>query len=216
MLLLRKIGDSKVIFSDTLQVDYEDITSIANIYNLGFNTGRDYKFVRTELMTAVWTKMQMNPANWVLLDNEEKLAAVKMFVVPAELRNTIMTLERQIIYSKQWGLNSIKCREERFNDAIFEVYNRVSLENANIIGFQLKNSVSTTNKDLKTSYIEQGVEGTLVGDPEGIFDYLNNTIGTSFENAGFRSFDWLPIGYNNMTELSLTLLNILQNGKYSN
>ena len=80
--------------------------------------------------------------------------------------------------------------------------------------FSLENSISIITPNLRESYINYGREGILEGDPEGLFDYIRSQSGSSFEVAGFSSHSYTPVGYANMSEFSVKILDILKNGNY--
>ena len=201
-------GNDIWIFSNDITIGYSDITSIETVYKYGLKTNKDYKFVRNEILNLVWGKMLGDPSNWNNLNLEEKKIASEFFVVPKILRDTVYTTDEQIPMAENFDINSIESRKIRFNKAKYQIYNRLTTEQANII----LNEVEKDN--LSNLYIQYGREGTIEGDPEGFFDYILSRTGTSYENNGFINHDYSPIGFNNMLELANFIIDIVKNGNY--
>ena len=88
----------KYVAMETLKDDYEDISSIENWDVHGYKTEKDYKFIRNEIINCAWTKMQGNSANWDNLSVNEKKISIQWFSVPKELRDTLYSLDEQIVF----------------------------------------------------------------------------------------------------------------------
>lgn len=158
---------------------------------------KDYKRLRTELYTYV------SSIGFSNLSEEEKKIAVKNFVVGKNDRDTVYTLAEQIEYGKIFHKKSTEAREQRFFKGIVELYNRLTYEQIQIL-------VEET-QHLVFKYINYGIEGTDVGDVEGLWDYIQAKTGTSFETTGLPTKNWTPIGCT-MQELVQKLMNILLYG----
>ncbi len=210
-----EIGENQpILCEDTVTVGYEDISSIENWHKFGTCINKDYKFIRNEIMTLVWTKMMGDPNNWILLTDIEKLIAAEWFVVPKELRDTVYNIEEQIAFAEIFDMNSVISRDIRHKKAKYELYNRLNFNDANEVLNEIEKSVSLLTHNLRESYIYYGREGLLEGDPEGLFDYFRSQVGSSFENNGFLDHTYIIEGYSTIQEFSVKLLDILKNGNY--
>lgn len=193
-------GNEPYIISDTVPANYEDISSIKNWSCHGYFLDKDYKLVRSHIISLVQATGFSN------LTAEEKDIACRDFCVSKADRDTVHTMEQQIANGIEFHRRSIRARLDRKIAAEGEVYNRMSIasERSELIG-----EVTNMTKD----YIDFGVEGTLEGDAEGLFDYLESRVGTSFENTGFLSKTYTVEGMT-VAQLSARLIDILKNGNY--
>jgi hypothetical protein len=190
--------------SSIVDSGYDEISSIET-WSLFYNNLVDYKYARNEILTLVWTKMLGDPSNWDNLTTTEKQIASSWFVVPKELRDTIHTINEQINYAEIFDSKSILTREIRFNKAKYEIYNRLTITESNIILNEIEKSISTETPNL----------GTVEGDPEGLFDYILSRTGTSFDGNGLTTHTYTPTGYSNMTDfVNDKLIKILKDGIY--
>ena len=199
---------------ETLLPGWEDITSMENWDALHGVVDKDYKYARTEIMTLAWAKMRGDPANWDDLSAAEKSVAARWFVVPKQMRDTVYTTAQQIPMAEVFDTMSIASRRTRFAKAKYEIYNRLTVEQANVIINEIERSASAITPNLRDQYIEYGRVGTPEGDPEGLFDYVVSQAGTSFENAGFSSHDYVPEGYASMSAFAVKIMDIVKNGNY--
>lgn len=202
-------GREPFIFSDIIQDGYGDMSVQPNyielLYKYGVRANKDYKYIRNEIMVAVWTKILNNINKWNLLTQVEKEIASEWFTVPKVLRDTIHSFNQQIENGKIFDKESTACRINRYNDVRVELFNRLSWENAmELLG---------ECKLLVESY-QQGKEGTEEGDGEGLFDYIESRPGTSHENSGLLQKQYQVVGFNTMEEFSIKLMDILKKGNY--
>lgn len=206
--------DFNYAVQETLQAGWEDITSLENWDACWQFLDRDYKYVRKQMFALAWAKMMGDPANWNLLTDSEREISARWFLVPKELRDTVYTTEEQMPMADAFDTNSGLSRAARFKKAKYEIYNRLTLAQANVIMDEIEHSLSTVTPNLRENYIEYGREGLSEGDPEGLFDYMLGTAGTSFEGHGLVDHDYVPIGYASMTPFVEKLLDIIKNGNY--
>jgi hypothetical protein len=204
--------------SDTVEAGYVDISSIENWWwfytqNKEQNCrliNKDYKFVRNEIIMATYI------IGWANLSDNEKFLAASTFSVDKPCRDEIFTFQEQL----QWGLvhhkRSKEARLIRANIAQVEVFNRID----KIYWPQLENDLVLTSGNLINLYTENGREGTLEGDAEGVFDYIDgsNRTGTTWSNAlierGFRDKQFPVVGFPSCSEFADELLKILKDGDY--
>lgn len=163
----------------------------------------DYKAARTQLYIAMMTKGGFS--NLLL---EEKVIASKWFIVGRVERNSVHTVQEQIKNGLIYHENSVEARKHRFNACITEVYNR--LDDDQIKAVMIAMDFSKT----VYAYIDLGLEGTLEGNPEGLFDYINARANTQFEMTGLKVQNYTPVGYANCSELANRIMDILANGNY--
>lgn len=160
----------------------------------------DYKKLRHNLIVKVTT------IGFANLCDRGKIIASANFAVSRADRDTVHTLEEQIENGLIFHINSVEARERRRRHMMMEFYNRLQpAQVAEIIaiGYPLSNT-----------YVDTGIEGTESGDPEGMYDYLEATVGTTWENTGLAAQDWVPEGMT-LAELVTRVMDIMKNGNYS-
>jgi hypothetical protein len=116
----------------------------------------------------------------------EKKMVSRWFVVDANTRNLVYSLDEQVEHSKVFHLNSIAARTKRAQIVSIELYNRLKKEEIN----DIINDASA----LMYNYVNFGKEGTLEGDGEGFFDYICARSGTSYASNGLASKNYTPSG----------------------
>lgn len=192
------------ISTNTQVAGYIDISTIRNWYIYGDRINRDYKFIRQQI------KLLVIAIGWDSMTLAEKQLASQYFVVPIEYRTQIYTLDEQIKYGKAFHLESIKTRDHRIARAMGEIMNRLIPAECYVILEDLYTSMMILDK-----YVQFGREGTLEGDPDGLFDYVESRAGTMFAGAGFREKGFTPLGFANMTDFSTFIMDIVKNGDFN-
>ena len=182
---------------------YQDVTSIENWDQFNHVIRKDYKFLRQQI------KILVQNTGWTNLTQLEKQIAVKYFVVSKQRRDQRYTMKEQIILGLVWHKESVKARQIRFDYAAMEIWNRLTRTEARTIVNQIEADA------LSNKYIQFGTEGIQKGDPEGLFDYIESSVGTSYENAGLLQTRYTPVGMT-LVELSVRLIDILEHGNYDN
>lgn len=187
--------------TDSVPTGYVDISSIENWDKWGYNAGCDYKLIRTEI-----SKLEQFQV-WANLTTAEKAVCARLFVVDKSKRDEIYTTVQQIQLGLLFHKYSVECRTTRFAYASMEVYNRLAPSEAATV-------VSEIEADgLPTKYIQFGHEGTEVGDPEGLFDYLQSVVGTGYATTGLSSKAYVPDGMT-LPQLVDRIMDILRDGDY--
>ncbi len=189
--------------STVVDAGYKDFSSIFNWRHYGMKSNRDYKFIRARIQELYVS------IGWSNLSTEEKEICCQYFVVLQVNQDEIYTIEEQIKFGETFHKKSVECRRHRSNKTSTEIYNRLQKVEADEIIDDMYTSTNLLNK-----YIEFGREGTVEGDPEGAFDYLESRVGTSYENTGFKNKSFVPSGMADMPEFSVYLMNILKTGDY--
>lgn len=189
---------------------YENINTIENVYLYSqYCDGYDYKLKRAIIQNIMYDITGTGLTNWMDLTTEERRICCEMFLVPHQLRDEFYTNTQQTELGIIFNNNSVDSRTNRCWIAQSEVFNR--LDHATAV--EISNDV-IFESNLRYAYVQIGREYTLKGDPEGLYDYLLNTIGTSYENNGFRSYTPTELyGFDNMIDFSNYLVDILEYGK---
>jgi hypothetical protein len=181
-------GNNPIIYSDTLQNGYSDITSIENWYTYGNNTGKDWKFIRNEIKTLMFSKAGSSLENYSNLNTNEKIIVAELFLVPEALRTPFFTSKQDYENSIRYNINSIKSRNNRYTSALSLFYLNLLKSDVNNIIKDLQSAVTTNvYANLIDNYIYYGIDGTRFDTDPGIFDYLESTVGTMYENEGLSS-----------------------------
>lgn len=176
-----------------------DVTSIKELLLFYQFFRFDYKNFRKSLMIYAAT------VGFDALDDADKRTCAEHFAVGTAERNSVYTIEEQIIFGKEFHRKSTECREERLKRCVTECYNRLKKNEADEI---IDDLTAKASPDLILAYINFGREGTDSGDPEGIYDYVQAKAGTQFEADGLARKPFSPIGLS-MDELARKLIDIL-------
>jgi hypothetical protein len=160
---------------------------------------KDYKKQRAELQNYVLTTGFEN------LPQEEKEIASAHFVVEKADRDTVHSLDTQIQHGLKFHKRSVCSRRRREQRCVVELYNR--LDKADV------DEIISETSSLIDNYVYRGREGTEVGDPEGIYDYMQAVSGTSFESTGLAAKNLVPYEMT-LSGLVIKVMDILKNGNY--
>lgn len=194
--------------TETVPSNYQDISSIENWATYGRNGAHngkpiDYKFIRKEIYILVLTKVFTN------CTTAEQEIAAQWFVVDHLDRDTIYTTPQQIAYGGVHHANSVEAREGRVGYVMMELYNRLTTADVNTV------MTDVSNDDLLHLYITNGREGTLQGDPEGLFDYMAAVSGTSYSGTGFAAKAITPLDGVTLAALTDQICTVLKDGIYA-
>lgn len=211
-------GIYEYTLAETLPSGFEECDTIEDWDKYGHHTGKDYKVRRKEIQTRVYTKILGNPDNWDMLTLAEKKIASKYFLVPRVLRDTVHTDLEQNNNGLIFDEESCAVRSQRYKMIKPLLYNRLEMEDANEVIDDMWEIYAKVNgkeytRSLVENYIMAGREGTLEGDPEGIFDYVLARTGTSFEHTGLLQKGFVTT-YGTLQELCNKFIDILKNGNY--
>jgi len=163
----------------------------------------DYKAARAEI------KRLYNATTFAALSTAEKIIVCNYFIATVAERDTIYTTEQQVGLGQLFARDSVGARTLRASKATSEIFNRLTAAEAQTILDD-----TTGNPDLFVTYVNFGREGTVEGDNEGLFDYLEGRAGTTWATTGFDSHAFTPIGYASMAALATDLMKILKDGLY--
>lgn len=187
---------SVYIFSGSTPSDYTDITSIENLDQHGFSSGKDYKFVRDEIKLLFTT--------WSAHTSDEQLVFCKHKIGTQEDRNSRVGVGNAILLSLQYDGNMVDVRQTRLGYAKTEIHSRLPNDSGDILD---------TARDSILDYLIFGREGTVQGDNEGVTDYLNSVVGSGYETTGLSVQSYTPIGMS-LTDLIAKVEDIILNGNY--
>lgn len=199
--------------SDTVETGYVDISSIENWWWF-FEQDRhswickDYKYYRNQILILANFVI-----GWSNLSQREKEISASIFAVGDTERLEVYTVEEQINQGVIHHHRSVKSRTDRLERVQIEIFNRID----KAYWFE----IATDLEGIKLHYLQEGREGTLEGDPEGLFDYIDgsNRPGTSWDGnttgkVGVRDKAFSVVGFNNCSDFADYTLDILKNGNY--
>lgn len=192
-------GNSAVVAANTLPAGYDDISTIEGWATYGMGAGKDYKYVRGQIGLLV------GEIGWSGLTAAEKSIAASWFLVPKTQRDELYSLEQQIGLGILFHVASVGARQKRLLLASMQLYNRLSSEAVN--------TLNRNTEKLRDEYVLGGLEGTLEGDGEGLFDYIEARTGTAYETTGLAAQAYSPIG-TTLPELVTKIMSILKDGIY--
>ena len=200
------------ITSQMVLENYTDITSILNWDEFGLLTNKDYKFVRQELINLFLERLpQLNPdySNLTTVYTIPELIILsKWFAVPPEIRILFFTLEQLDQLSEEFNDNMREARQNRFDKACLQIYNRLPNDFRPIIQEIEVDGISNR-------FILYGDSSNAEGDlGKCIYDYVLSTPGTPYEGVGFSSKLLTPLEYNTMPNFAIKIIDILKNGNY--
>lgn len=208
-------GNPAFKFESTVSTGYEDITSVENINDYGFNLdGYDYKRVRdylkTEVETIGWTNLTATQktiaATHKIGTHAERLAAFGGDV------NTLVAA------GTQYHVKVFGCRQIRMAWAESCVHNHLEhlTEGSQTVPEFILSNIPA---NYISHYVNNGRGGVCDNDSDpGLLDYINNTVGTIHADAGsdpgLRTRTWTPEGLADMSAFCDKLMDILQKGIY--
>ena len=210
-------GHFPFVVSSSVPQDYVNISSIENWNSFGLSAVdyggsgvvKDYKFVRNEI------KQLYLATSWSALTNSEKQITSKFFISSYANRAELYSMSQMIALGLDHHKNSIYARQVRLLVGSTTAFN--FLGETEIV--ELRRDVlgltgGVHSHDLITAYVQYGQEGTLEDGSEGLFDYLEGRVGTSYEASGFCCKNWNPAGGLNMMQLTASIMQILKTGIY--
>ena len=165
----------------------------------GDRSGYDYKHYRKYLQTHAATVGFSN------LPADEKREVALQFAVSKEDRDSVLNASEQMTAAVDFHNNSIASRSARWRLVEVTLYNYLVKADVDV----LINDIHATGLPLIENYIERGREGIESTDPEGIFDYINCTVGSTWVLTGMRLKPFTPSS-GTMSELADLCLEILR------
>jgi hypothetical protein len=215
-----EIVDSPIISSIELDLEkYDDITSIENWFKYGGSLTTDYLQLR-ERVRAI-----LNSVTWNGTTPSEKSVIIELYLKETSKTENQANMEK-VMYLMGLGFSLDDAQTEIIksyaNYHLLEIdscYKRANSERIfKIIAKYLNladaaDLIKTTHK-LFDLYKTQGVRGTKDGESgEGLFDFLESTVGTSFETTGLRQQGYaLKSGDYNI--FINELMDVLRHGNY--
>lgn len=206
-------GRVPIMFAESASSEYEDITSLRRIWDLWQLTGRDFIYSRKVAKEYFDTLPIGNcgcgdeAGRFLELSDDEKDAACNFQIGPQEKRIAFV------------GLSEILKRNLNYSNLTYD--SRLKRSGAAITNLvtHLPSNYKEALKEIVDNqtfykYIQFGLEGTVEGDPESLFDYILGRAGTSFDGIGLRQKPWTPINGLTMEQLTDLLITILKDGEY--
>lgn len=156
---------------------------------------KDYRAQRADLLQYVMDNYgTMDPAEWMI--------ASEHFCAPKEVRDQFYTFEQQVQLGQDFHRRATQSRNSRWNMALVRLYNYLTLEDSFTVGMDVEH--------LAFCYLTYGIEGTVKGDVEGLYDYLASTSGTSYAASGLlnKNFE-IQVSGVTIEQVSQEVINIL-------
>lgn len=140
----------------------------------------DYKSFRDSLKD--WVTEQ----GFANLSAQDKYIAARFFACSYADQMTVLDFPSYVAFSADHHGASVDCRVKRLIKAQTHVYTRLSVSDAKTL------AITVVGNGLIMLYYMYGVEGTLEGDPEGLFDWIEAREGTTFEATGLAVQQFTP------------------------
>lgn len=175
-----------------------------------FNNVKIFKelFIIDYKKWRAWLQQYQLSTGFDNLPSNEKLIIAQNFACNnTDIFSQLPLLSDREKYGNVFHIFSVNCRRQRMNKCVSVIYNRLQISDAN----EIINDVKANS--LYDNYIDFGREGTLEGDPEGIFDYIESRVGTSYEDTGLASKSFTPIE-GSLSDIVVKTIDILKNGNY--
>jgi hypothetical protein len=181
----------------------QDVINIVTSHNCGSLWGL---FPETDLYRTRRRKLiDYVTQNAQSLTTAQLKEASQYFATPAYVRDMFFTMDEQIILGEEFNKFATQDRQIRHDRAMSELMNYLTYAESIVVVNDLLD-----NGDLTTKYIKYGVEGTSEGDPVGLFDYFESTVGTIFENNGFLQKTFIPRNNVTIAQLSVSIMDIFR------
>jgi hypothetical protein len=187
-----------------LDFPHQSILSRSEV-TIGIKNGhliyKDYKKVRVDY--AIYIASQ---GGFLSLVESEKIIAACNFLVGLSDRLSVLSLDDQLIYGLKFHKASVEARDSRVKSSMIYIYNKLSQSD---IQSMFQNPIDS----MITRYINFGIEGTLEGNVDGLFDYLEARTGTLYETTGLSAQNYTPIS-GTLQDLVTKIMGILKDGNY--
>lgn len=190
-----------VLDSDSVPVDYTEISSISNWASFGASAGCDYKVIRKAISVIAFV------TGWANLSQSEKEIAAEYFAVGATERAEIFT-DPQVHLQKgvEFHRLSVAARQARVSTVEAVFYSSMALTDA----FTLVASMEI----IANRYVNWGLETKSTDGVDALFDYINSNVGSIYEGAGIAESGITLITGETMPQFVTRLNNILVEGYY--
>lgn len=214
-------------------VNFDEVDDIVELSEISDELdGIDAKTVRERLIELAQAKAGVNYENWgPALSSKEKEELVKWFAAPKVLRDTVFTTDdQQFEFGRKFFIKKSRAaRQRRFDAILSDIFSSIKekLDKLEIVQdimhceiAKINDAPNTVIVNLHDYYITFGAEGTEMGDGEGVYDYIDGTAGTTFENGGLRGKTSMVLeNYNGspqtMAELCDRVMGKIRTGKFS-
>lgn len=145
-----------------------------------------------------WKKLKQeiglifSAATWANLTTPAKEIASLYFVASKTERDQVYSTAIQLENGKEFHLRAVYSRTFRIKTFMSVLCNYLLKADKDDAVDEM------TSNNLLYSYIDFGIEGTVEGDPEGLFDYIDARAGTTWASGGaspgLRGKEYVPIG----------------------
>lgn len=221
------ILDTTLVFGDIVKVvpnDYdfiaendEDYSTILNWDNIIARRKADYKMARKEIKNLFFAEAGMSLENWDTIVPIHREIAAKYFIVPKAFRDTIYSTSEQYELGEKFHREAVNCRNTRAIRVLTIVRTLLSSEDADEVIDDINETYEKIDgrrfaRNLLSTYIDLGREGTSSGNPTGIYDYFECTGGFDGSSSiGFLNKGYIPVG-GTIQELVDEIMDVFRNG----
>ena len=190
--------------------EWADITSITNWHLYGSKLGKDYKWWRDKIKELVNTLGSGDvDAGFVLCTADEKLILTEHKIGSHANRVATVGFINAVNLGLQYNGRASAVRNTRLGIAHGLVHNYLPDDAKTLFD----SSWSAAHK-VSVSYVFFGIEGTLIGDPVGMSDWIYGTAGQEFAGIGLLQKPWTPENGLTMQQLCDAAWDVIHNGNY--
>ena len=144
-------------------------------------------------------------ANSSIMTPEQLKEAASNFAVPVEVRNMFLSADEQVKLGEIFNFLACQDRQCRIDRITSFLMNYLTYAQVLELAVDIKNY-----GDLVSQYILYGSEGTTEGDPPALFDYIESTPGTPYENTGVASKNFIPQHEITLAQLIQKVMGVLR------
>jgi hypothetical protein len=213
-----------IVDNHILNLVNEDLLTIELLHKYGNKTlQKDYLYIRQLIIELLNTK------TWNNCTNAEKDIVIELHARETSKTSIVANGEKVTYLMSKKGKNqaqAILFLQEQFAiHHIKEIQSCTARANSKDLFTIIPKYLTIldagdfirTISSLFTAYLFQGVKGVNDSDAgEGLFDFIESTVGTSFETAGLREQGYvMQNGDANMDNFINALMDILRNGNYN-
>jgi hypothetical protein len=173
-LYYKSLNDRKIVELSLYEKNnkhYSDFRIINELWNSQYS---DYKQARSDMKLKLIASGGFNALNIA-----DKKICSEWFIASKDQRDSVYSTNEQIKLGEKYHYYSKLSRQIRLSKALMFLYNILSQEHIN--------SILSLISTLAVNYSDFGIEGTLEGNAEGLFDFIESRVNTSYENIGISS-----------------------------
>lgn len=207
VLVIDYIKEFNTVLNSTTTRGQGIPTSIQSWYKFGETIGYDYKYVRQQVILLAVGIAGVDYSDWLSIPSLDRQVVCELVGAPVALIESEVGVPQSQLFLKAWAKASTTNRTERWEKSKSYIFKVLEEGDAKSMLGEL-----TTGVDYVTRYYG-GIEGTLEDQGvEGVYDYVDARLGTSFALTGLRKKGFVPKDGLTMDEVADRVLEILQTG----